>query len=104
MIVGTTPTLQMRISDKNVNLNEAQSVYVTIRQGSVAITKTGEYVSVDGASLSVWLTQADTMQLKPNASAKLQVNWTYPDEAGTKRNATKPKEIPITEQLLMRVI
>lgn len=106
MIPGTTPTLRMRLKDDNIDLGEADSVYVTLRQGGTEITKSDEYIEVDGNRVSVWLEQADTLNLRQGSKAKVQVNWTYSDalDGSVKRNATKPKEITISEQLLMRVI
>lgn len=105
MIAGTTPTLTLRLVGKTVDLTQARNVYVTIRQGSSVITKTGEDLSVDGNVVSVWLNQRDTLNLRQNATAKVQVNWTYLDAYdGIKRSASKSKEITIDEQLLTRVI
>lgn len=106
MIRGTTPTLTFTIADQTVDLSAADNVYVTISQYATSITKTGESVTASGNTVSVWLTQAESMRLVDGKTARVQINWTYTDDlTGTKRRAaTKAKEITIENQLLGRVI
>lgn len=106
MIRGTTPTLSFTIADQAVDLSAADNVYVTISQYATNITKTGEFVTVSGNTVSVWLTQIESMRLSVGNPASVQINWTYTDDlTGTKRRAaTKAKEITIENQLLGRVI
>lgn len=106
MIRGTTPTLTFTITDESVDLSAADNVYVTISQYATNITKTGESVSVSNNTVSVWLTQRESLMLAVGKPASVQINWTYTDDlTGTKRRAaTKAKEITIENQLLGRVI
>ncbi len=107
MIRGTTPTFTFRIKSEDVNLNNAQNVYVTLSQGTKEITKTGEDLDVDGRTVSVWLRQEESMRLNDGGvKLKVQINWTYLDIDGetVRRAATKIKTVPVTEQLLKRVI
>lgn len=106
MIRGTTPTLSFTIADQAVDLSAADNVYVTISQYATNITKTGDSVTVSGNTVSVWLTQQESMKLAVGKPASVQINWTYTDEpTGAKRRAaTKVKEITIENQLLGRVI
>ena len=103
MVRGTTPTLTLTIG-ADVDLSQAVNVYVTIRQGSVSITKTGDFLKVSGNVIECWLTQKDSLRLNPDITADLQVNWTYNSTDGIKRAATEPAKISITRQLLDEVI
>ena len=106
MIRGTTPTFTFTILSDDVDLTAAESVYVTIVQGGVAINKTGEALDVGEKTVECWLTQEESMQLAENPNADVQINWTYlaPGSEEVRRAATKIKSIPITKQLLKRVI
>lgn len=108
MIRGTTPTFTFKIRDENLNLNEAENVYVTIAQSGKLIERsTGDTsLNVDGRTVSLWLTQEESLRLTEGVNAEVQINWTYMDSDGVtvRRAATKLKTIPITKQLLKRVI
>lgn len=110
MIQATTPTLIFRVKNKAdgtpIDLSIADEVYVTIRQGMLTLTKSGDDVSVDVNVVSVWLSQKESLRLSPKAPAKVQINWTYTDQISGKkqRAAAKVKDIKIDEQLLQRVI
>ena len=106
MVQGTTPTFTFSLSDKTINLLEADNVYATIEQGFVNITKTGEYIEVAEHSVKLWLTQKESLSLRIGKPADVQLNWTYTDDlTGTKRRAaTKKKEIVIEKQLLRKEI
>jgi hypothetical protein len=106
MIKGTTPTFIFTLRNKEIDLGEADNVYVTFAQSNKIIEKTGEFLEVDGPTVSTWLTQSEAMKLTEFANAKVQINWTYANPFGgePRRAATKVITIPITEQLLKRVI
>ena len=106
MIRGTTPTFTLTLSDNTIDLGDAENVYVTLRQGKTDITKSGTDLTIDDNVVSVFLTQEESLDLSESTTAEVQVNWTYLDTDGTtvRRAATKVKEIPITKQLLKRVI
>lgn len=106
MIRGTTPTFRLTISG-DVDLTEADRIWITIRQPKVNIELTeGDYELATGKIINCWLTQEQSLLLAENAKAKLQVNWTYPlDSSGlVKRCATRVKEILVSEQLIGRVL
>lgn len=107
MIRGTTPTFTFTIKNDTVDLAEAQNVYVTIRQGSKEITKTGDDIEVETRTVNVFLGQEESLGLSEGANAEVQINWTYLDQIDAttiRRAATKVKTIQITKQLLKRVI
>lgn len=106
MIPGTTPTMTLTLRDESIDLSEAANVYFTISQAPTEITKSGNDVVVDGNVVQVWLDQRDTLRLRANAPAEIQLNWTYDEMVGSdhRRNATLVKQIMITPQLLRRVV
>lgn len=107
MISGTTPTLKLRIKKETVDLSQAENIYVSIRQGKTTyIEKSGDYIELDGQRLvKVWLTQEESFRLTPGVMAWVQINWTYLDAYNNhRRAATRFAEIPITPQLLERVV
>lgn len=105
MIRGTTPTFRLTVNGVE-DLSPAEHVYVTIEQGPVRLTLTGDELEVEENVISCYLTQEKSLQLVERAKAKIQVNWTYaPDSSGiVKRAATVVKEINIGEQLLKKVL
>lgn len=104
MIRGTTPTDTITIKNPgDLDLRNALEVFVTIRQGQVTLTKTGENIEVEKASVSYCLTQTESLRLQ-EGKAEAQINWTYMDDVGKKRGATKWLPVNIDRQLLERVI
>lgn len=89
-----------------MDLSLAENVYVTLKQGSYALELTGEDLTIDQNVISCFLDQEQSLRFTENSPAKIQVNWTYIDTDGVtvRRAATKVKEIPISEQLMKRVI
>ena len=101
MIRGTTPTFTLTIDDENLDLSQAENVYVTIKQANTTITKTGEYLEVDQNMVMCWLTEEESFRLKENIEAAIQINWTYLESSGTrKRAATQTHKIMVGRQLL----
>ena len=105
MIRATTPTFTFTVKSQTLDLSEAENIYVTLGQGRVEITKTGEDVNLTPPrTVEVWLTQQESLSLREGALA-VQLNWTYTDLSGNaRRAATKIKIIDVTKQLLERVI
>lgn len=103
LIIGTTPTFTLTIPNKgNLNLNDAEKIYFTIRQGSLVITKTGENVNIiDEHTVQVSFTQQETLQFRYNAPAKIQLNWIYINGA---RAASKIRTIQLSENLIHEVL
>lgn len=105
MIRGTTPTIHMNITNGgDLDLTEAEELYVTIRQGNIVITKRDELeIVAQGVGFS--FTQRESLRLK-EGPADVQINWIYKDAADgkTRRAATRIKQIEISRQLLEEVI
>ena len=104
MIQGTTPTITLTIQSESVDLTQAQNVYVSIVQGAIEIEKTGDDLEITERSVSVWLTQEETLKLSVGATAEVQVNWTFLDGNRVCRAATKTKRFTVGRQLLKRVV
>lgn len=96
----TTPTLTCTVSGYDLTDFD---VYVTIKQASVVITKSGDDLEVsydsdeDVSTIEVSLEQADTALFVAGKDASVQANWISSD--GT-RVATRIKPITIETNLL----
>lgn len=77
MYQATTPTFVLTLPN-TVDLTEAETVMFSLRQGFYALDKSGEDLTVEAQTVSVYLTQAETLALK-SGLAQMQLNWTYPD-------------------------
>ncbi len=105
MIRATTPNITLIVGKSDLNLEQANNVYVAFRQGDTIIELTGNELEISGNQVSCYLTQQKSLQLQEGMPAKLQVNWTYEDDSGQiKRAATTVKMINVGEQLLTRVL
>ena len=71
---GTTPTFTFTFTEQTLDLTQAANVYVTFSQGMRILTKTGEDLEVAEKSVSVYLTQKETLAFSGNV--EVQVNWT----------------------------
>lgn len=104
MIRGTTPDIRITIKNPgDLDLTTALSVYVTIWQNGRSVTKTGDQVVVNAASVEFDLTQQESLGFCEGA-AEAQINWTYQGSDRVKRGATKWTEITIGRQLLEKVV
>lgn len=99
MVQATTPTFVLTIQDE-IDLGEAQNVYFSLRQGSYVLQKTGESMTIDGNTVSIYLDQEETLPFKEGV-AELQLNWTYQDGS---RACSVIKKIEVEENLLKKVI
>lgn len=106
MIRGTTPTFTFTIKNDVVDLTTALTIIVCIKQSGKKIEKTGDDISVTAKTVSLWLTQQESLKLTPGVTASVQINWTYPNPNGgsPRRAATKPKTFIVDEQFIERVI
>ena len=106
MIRGTTPTFTFIIKDENIDLNQALTVIATIKQSGKRLSISGDRLNLDGRTVSLWLTQEESLKLTEGVRASVQINWTYPNPGGgsPRRAATKPKCFMIDEQFYERVI
>lgn len=103
MIVGTTPTFTLTvINNDDLDFNQVENIYFTIRQGSVKLTKeTPDITVVAKNKVRITFTQQETLQFKFNTQAELQLNWTYP---GGVRAATFIKTIAMFKNLIGEVL
>ena len=101
MIKGTTPTFLITI--KGNALTNA-TPYVTLRQGALELTKSGEELvkerGEDFCVLAVSLSQEETLKFA-HGRADLQVRWVYAD--GT-AGATAIKPVAVNPVLKQEVI
>lgn len=105
MVQYTTPELVFVISDENVNLNDAENVYVTFQKSNIILTVTGDDLTIeDGKTIKVRLTQQQSQKFD-TGSVQIQINWTYYGANGVlQRAATGVKTIDITKNLLTKVV
>ena len=99
MVQATTPTFILTLPD-TVDLSQAANVYFSMRQKNALIEKTGDDLTVDGQTVSVYLSQAETLQLVSGA-AQIQLNWTY---ANGSRACSNIVSVQVTENLLKEVV
>lgn len=80
MTRGATPTYTFTLADTTINLGLADYVYVTFRQGSRSLRKTGGDITVSVNTCTVKLTQAETLAFASGGKeAEAQLNWVYAD-------------------------
>ena len=72
---GTTPTFRHTFTEESLDLTTANNVYVTYKQGTKSLTKTGEDIEVEPKAVTVYLTQKETLTFK-DGTLESQVNWT----------------------------
>ena len=99
MVQATTPTFILTLPD-TVDLSQAANIYFSLRQKNVIIEKSNDDLTVDGQTVSVYLSQAETLQLVPGA-AQIQLNWTY---ANGSRACSNIVSVQVTENLLKEVV
>lgn len=95
---GTTPTFTFTFTEEDLDLTEASHVYVTFSQGLRVLTKTGESLEVEEKSISVYLSQRETLMF--NGLVEAQANWT----ASGSRVASNVVTIDFSKQLLNKVV
>lgn len=119
MVRGTTPDIVLTVPE-SVDLSQATNVYATFSQivepartagasiasyntiggAAVTVTKSGSELTVDAHSVSVYLTQEESLAFAEHW-VEVQLNWT--DGSG-RRFATKTARISISRQLLNEVV
>ena len=79
MYRGTTPTYIFTLPE-SVDMTQATDVYVTFAKTDTTIifTKTGDDLEVAEHTVSVYLTQEETLSF-PNAKVAVQLNWLFPN-------------------------
>ena len=98
--VGVTPTFTLTFSDQTLDLTAAANVYVSFKNGKFEITKTQDDLTVEARSVSVYLSQKETLSLSTGTVA-IQANWTYADGS---RAASSVVNYSFSENLLNRVV
>lgn len=76
MVQATTPTYILTFSD--IDLTEAEEIYVTFRQGRRTLTISGEHLEVTATTITLTLEQEDTLMFE-QGGAEVQVNMYYAD-------------------------
>lgn len=105
MIPGCTHAIDLELDDHTIDLGEANSVYVSIVQGTISLVVPSNNLVIDGYRLSAYLTQEQSLRFQNNKEAKVQVNWIITNAMGqASRGAAGPAIIPVGEQLLRRVL
>lgn len=83
MIRGTTPT---HIFNVNVDLSEAEVIYITYKQSdSIVVEKEKADCTVTGETISVKLTQEDTLKFN-TAPVEIQIRARFPDGSAIASN------------------
>lgn len=76
MFRGTTPTHTFKT---NINLTEARVFVTYVQDGRTILEKTGQDVSVTNNSVSVTLTQKETLAFKPSKRVNIQIRYVFQD-------------------------
>ena len=99
---GHTPPIIIR--EKNgVDFSEFDHVYVTFKQGALhQLTKSDNDLTIDGSTITVQLTQAETLGFCEGEKIKVQVDVTF--DNGKRSGNQIPAEIDVNQILLRRVV
>ena len=96
---GTTPTFKFTVPDE-IDLTQANNVYVTFYYKGETLTKTGNALTVTAHEVDVFLTQQETLSF-PVGNIEVQINWTT---NGGMRYASEIETVAITRQLITWVL
>lgn len=99
MTQATTPTFILTLPN-SVDLSQTENVYFTLRQNNVSIQKSTNDLVIEGQTVSVFLSQLDTLQLTAG-TAQMQLNWTYNNGS---RACSNIVSVNVTENLLKAVV
>lgn len=103
MIRGTTPTFVLNLENDTIDLTEANNVYISLETDSVEMLKQNgdEGVEIQPHQISVYLTQAETLQFAEKSKIEIQVNWTY---ANGSRGCTDIARVSVGRNLVDKVL
>ena len=103
MIRGTTPTFVLNLETDTIDLTEANNVYISLETDSVEMLKQNgdEGVEIQPHQISVYLTQAETLQFAEKSKIEIQVNWTY---ANGSRGCTDIAKVSVGRNLVYKVL
>lgn len=95
----TTPVFTLTFTEKDLDLTQAEEVFVTFRQACKLMTVTGEDLTVGEKTIAVSFTQEETAEFC-EGDVEIQANWVI---AG-KRAASEKVTYQFTDNLLKQVI
>ena len=96
MIRGTTPT---HVFETDVDLSDAEVLYVTYRQGTIVVEKTKDDCEVTSDSVSVKLTQKETLLFKAgNYNTEVQIRARFADGTAVASNTIDLDVSPILKR------
>ena len=96
MIRGTTPT---HVFETDVDLSLAELIYVTYQQGQIVVEKTKEECDVTSNSVSVNLSQAETLLFRAGGfQARVQIRAKFPDGSALASNIIQVDISPILKE------
>jgi hypothetical protein len=95
----TTPVFTLTFSEMDLDLTQAEEVFVTFRQACKLMTVTGDDLTVGEQTIAVSFTQEETAEFC-EGDVEIQANWVI---AG-KRAASEVVNYQFTKQLLQEVI
>lgn len=101
---GTTPTYTFTLPE-TIDLTAAEKIIVTFAKSDYTkiMDKTGDDIDVSAHSVSVYLTQEETLAF-PTSSILVQMNIMMVDGGVTKRIPTEIVRIPTCRNLIDEVI
>lgn len=99
MTRGTTPTYKLYFTD-DIDLTQVTEWHVTLKQGHYAVDKTDVEIDAEEKTLSIFLTQAETLGFK-DGDAEMQVRGKFANKIAF---ASKIVRVPVNRVLLEGVI
>lgn len=99
MVQATTPTFVLTLPN-TVDLTQIENMYFSLQQNGTVIKKTGEDLVIDGQTISVYLSQEETLPIL-SGKASIQLNWTYANGA---RACSNIVSVPVSGNLLKEVV
>lgn len=99
MVQATTPTFTFTFPN-SIDPSTFQKIVFSLTQNDIEFEKTDESLKIEGQTISVLLTQEETLSLRVG-EAELQLNWLYAD--GT-RACSDINKITITKNLLQEIL
>ena len=97
---GTTPTVTITVH--GCDLSEFETIFVTFRQGTTLLDKTGGDLEIEGNKISVLLTQLDTL-IFDSSKRTVEIQIRAVNEGGV-AVASNIRQIPIDAILKEGVI
>lgn len=96
----TTPVFTLTFSEPTLDLTQATGVYVTFKQATLLMTKTGDELDVEQKSIAVYMSQEETAKFC-DGDVDIQANWVTGDG---NRAASEIVTYQFTRQLLAKVL